>query len=55
MADHSDRPTDEEILQYERQIKEEHVGKDPLVGEITTFEQLEDEYSGKFDYKKVLE
>ncbi|KAJ3320754.1 OTU domain, ubiquitin aldehyde binding [Boothiomyces sp. JEL0866] len=39
-----ERPTDEEILKYERQIKDEEIGNSPLVSNIIGFEALEAEY-----------
>ena len=39
------RPSDEEILRYERQIKEEELGSIPLIGDKVDFSQLEHEYS----------
>ena len=35
-----DRPSDQEILNYERQIKQEMVGKDPLVSKKINFDLL---------------
>jgi ubiquitin thioesterase protein OTUB1 len=40
-----DRPTDEEILQYERKIKQEEIGNTPLVSTLLDFDSLEQEYA----------
>ena len=39
-----ERPTDEEILKFEREIKEEEYGKSPLVSKLLDFTPLEVEY-----------
>ncbi|KAI8819263.1 peptidase C65 Otubain-domain-containing protein [Fimicolochytrium jonesii] len=40
-----DRPTDEEILQYEKAIKAAEVGDTPLIGDVTGFDGLLAEYA----------
>jgi ubiquitin thioesterase protein OTUB1 len=39
------RPTDEEILQFEREIKNQETSNTPLVSEMMDFSRLEQEYS----------
>ncbi|KAJ3172403.1 OTU domain, ubiquitin aldehyde binding [Irineochytrium annulatum] len=39
------RPTDQEILDYERQLKEEMTGHQPLVGPLSDFSSLQLEYA----------
>lgn len=51
-----ERPSDEEILRYERQIKNEEIGGTPLVSDILDFTSLEAEYTNgnPIFVKKIL-
>ncbi|KAI9207571.1 peptidase C65 Otubain-domain-containing protein [Polychytrium aggregatum] len=55
-ASQPDRPTDEEILRFERSIKEQETGNQPLVSELLGFEGLRAEYqSGLEAFRSKVE
>jgi ubiquitin thioesterase protein OTUB1 len=43
--DSGERPSDEEILKFEKEILKQEVGDSPLVSELLNFEHLEEEYA----------